>query len=115
MFSREDDQFTKTNIWQNLDFKKVKQRLNRITNQLEEVVPKSSQVKATASIDPKDHAKLKEFMEANHLTESQAIATIVNAFFSNTPQTASNTPNLPEETLEQIAAIKQQMTQITEI
>jgi L-arabinose isomerase len=83
MFRREDDKLTNTTIWQDVDFKKVKQRLNRITNQLEGVLAKSYKIQAVDLIDPEDYAKLREFMEVNELTESQAIATIVHAFFSH--------------------------------
>lgn len=85
MFRREDDKLTNTTIWQDVDFKKVKQRLNRITNQLEGVLAKSYKIQAIDLIDPEDYAKLREFMEVNELTESQAIATIVHAFFSDRP------------------------------
>jgi predicted naringenin-chalcone synthase len=83
MFSREDDKLTNTAIWQNLDFKKVKQRFDKITDKLERVRRQSSQIEARAFIDPEDYAKLREFMEQNELTESQAIAMIVNAFFNS--------------------------------
>ncbi len=83
MFSTEDEKLTNTAIWQNLDFKKVKQRFDQITDKLERVRRKSSQIEARAFIDPEDHAKLREFMEQNELTESQAIAMIVNAFFNS--------------------------------
>jgi hypothetical protein len=73
-------------IWQNLDFKKVKQRLNRITDQLEGVLSESSPIEATALLEPDDYIKLKEFMAANNLTESQAIAVILHAFFDTKPQ-----------------------------
>ena len=83
MFSTEDDKLTNTAIWQNLDFKKVKQRFDKITDKLERVRRNSSQIEARAFIDLEDHAKLREFMEHNELTESQAIAMIVNAFFNS--------------------------------
>jgi L-arabinose isomerase len=83
MFRREDDKLTNTTIWQDVDFKKVKQRLNRITNQVEGVLAKSYKIQAVDLIDAEDYAKLREFMEVNELTESQAIATIVHAFFSH--------------------------------
>lgn len=37
MFDRKEEKFSYTNIWLNLDFKKVKQRLKSITDQLDEV------------------------------------------------------------------------------
>lgn len=95
MSRREYEELTNTTIWQNLDFKKVKQRLNQITEQLEEVLPDTSQIEMASSIGPEDYAKLKEFMEANDLTELQAIATIVNAFFSDTPQASNNASTPP--------------------
>ncbi len=97
MSSREGDKLTNTNIWRNLDFKKVKQRLNRITDQIEGVLPKSSQIEAAGLLNPENHAKLREFMEVNQLTEAQAIAVIVSAFFSDPPQALSNTPSPPDD------------------
>ncbi len=79
---REDNNFTDADIWQSLDFKKVKQRLNNITDQLEKVRYKPFEIEAGELINPEDYAKLREFMEQNNLTESQAIAMIVNAFFN---------------------------------
>ena len=81
MSSTKEAKVTNATIWQNLDFKKVKQRLNRITDQLEQVLSQSSPIEAIDLLDPEDQIKLKEFMEANNLTESQAIAIIVHAFF----------------------------------
>lgn len=86
MSSTKEAKVTNATIWQNLDFKKVKQRLNRITDQLEGVLSQSSSIEATDLLDPEDQIKLKEFMEANNLTESQAIAVIVHAFFGTKPQ-----------------------------
>ena len=83
MFSTEDDKLTNTAIWQNLDFKKVKHRFDKITDKLEKVRRQSSPIEARTFIDPEDYAKLREFMEQNALTESQAIAMIVNAFFNS--------------------------------
>lgn len=85
MLSNHDDKLTNATIWQNLDFKKVQQRLNRITDQLEKGLSISSRVETADLINPEDRAKLREFMEENQLTESQAIAKIVNAFFRETP------------------------------
>ncbi|HEY9600931.1 MAG TPA: hypothetical protein V6C85_04920 [Allocoleopsis sp.] len=81
MSSTKDVKVANARIWQNLDFTKVKQRLNRITDQLEEVLPDSSPIEAIALLDPEDYIKLQEFMAANNLTESQAIAIIIHAFF----------------------------------
>jgi hypothetical protein len=81
MSSKRNDKFANPTVWQNLDFKTVKQRLNRITDRLEEVLPSSSQIEISGWLDPEDHTKLRQFMKANNLTESQAIGTIVNIFF----------------------------------
>ena len=86
MSRTEDAKVTNATIWQNLDFKKVKHRLNRITDQIEGVLSQSSPIAATDLLDLEDQIKLKEFMEANNLTESQAIAVIVHAFFDTKPQ-----------------------------
>jgi hypothetical protein len=109
---RQDHKFSRTNIWRNIDFRTVKQRVNEITDQIEEVLYESSQIEASHSIHPEDYAKLQEFMKVNQLTEAQAIARIVNAFFSDTAQELSNTPNPEDETLERIAALEQQMAQL---
>ncbi len=82
MSRRENVNFTEAAIWQSLDFKKVKQRLNQITDQLEKVRSKPFEIEAGELINPDDYAKLREFMEQNNLTESQAIAMIINAFFN---------------------------------
>jgi L-arabinose isomerase len=82
MSRRENVNFTEAAIWQSLDFKKVKQRLNQITDQLEKVRSKPFEIEAGELINPEDYAKLREFMEQNNLTESQAIAMIINAFFN---------------------------------
>jgi len=113
MFSKEEDRLTNITIWQSLDFQKVQQRLNRITDRLEGVLSKSSPKEATDLINPEDQAKLREFMELNQLTESQAIAMIVNAFFRDKPQALSNTPSSPDETLERIAALEQRLADIS--
>jgi hypothetical protein len=42
MFDREKKKFTDKDIWFNLDFYKVKQRIERITNQLDGVLSQSS-------------------------------------------------------------------------
>jgi L-arabinose isomerase len=81
MSTTKEAKSTNPTIWQNLDFKKVKQRLNRITDQLEQALSQSSPIEAIDLLDSEDQIKLKEFMEANNLTESQAIAVIVHAFF----------------------------------
>ena|SRR5919199_1229341 len=112
MFSRDNHSFSQTTIWQNLDFKKVQQRLNRITAQLEGVLSKSSQIEAAEFIDPENRAKLREFMEVNQLTESQAIAMIVSAFFSDTRQPLSSTPSSPDEILERLAVLEQQIAEL---
>jgi hypothetical protein len=113
MFSKEDDRLTNITIWQRLDFQKVQQRLNRITDRLEGVLSKASQMEAADFIAPEDQAKLRQFMEVNQLTESQAIALIVNAFFSDTPQALSNTPSSPDNSLERIAALEQRLADIS--
>jgi hypothetical protein len=82
MSRTEDAKVTNATIWQNLDFKKVKHRLNRITDQIEGVLSQSSPLEATDLLEPEDHVKLREFMEANNLTESQAIATIIHTFLT---------------------------------
>jgi L-arabinose isomerase len=82
MSRRENVNFTEAAIWQSLDFKKVKQRLNQITDQLEKVRSKPFEIEVGELINPEDYAKLREFMEQNNLTESQAIAMIINAFFN---------------------------------
>ena len=114
MFSRDNRSFSQTTIWQNLDFKKVQQRLNRITAQLEGVLSKSSQIEAAEFIDPENRAKLREFMEVNQLTESQAIAMIVSAFFSDTRQPLSNIPSSPDEILQRLAVLEQQIAELEE-
>ena len=86
MSSTKEAKVANTTIWQNLDFKTVKQRLNRITDQLEGALSESSPIEATDLLDPEDHLKLKEFMAANNLTESQAIAVIIHAFFDTKPE-----------------------------
>lgn len=112
MPKRQDNKPTSTNIWRNIDFRTVKQRVNGITDQIEGVLYEPSQIEGSNSIHPEDYAKLREFMKVNQLTEAQAIARIVNAFFSNTAQELSNTPNPEDETLERIAALEQQMAQL---
>jgi len=114
MFSRDNHSFSETTIWQNLDFKKVQQRLNRITAQLEGVLSKSSQIKAAEFIDSENRAKLREFMEVNQLTESQAIAMIVSAFLSNTRQPLSSTPSSPDEILQRLSVLEQQIAELEE-
>jgi DNA phosphorothioation-dependent restriction protein DptG len=112
MPKRQDHKATSRNIWRNIDFRTVKQRVNEITDQIEEVLYEPSQIEASNSIHPEDYAKLREFMKVNQLTEEQAIAKIVNAFFSNTAQELSNTPSPEDETLERIAALEQQMAEL---
>lgn len=112
MFSRDNRSFSQTTIWQNLDFKKVQQRLNRITAQLEGVLSKSSPIGIAELIDPENRAKLREFMEVNQLTESQAIAMIVRAFFSDTRQPLSNAPSSPDEILQRLAVLEQQIAEL---
>jgi hypothetical protein len=63
-------------------------------------------------IDPEDHAKLKAFMEQRELTESKAIAVIVNAFFGGTTKAQSNTPSRPDDVVDRIAALERQMEQV---
>lgn len=114
MFSRDNRSFSQTTIWQNLDFKKVQQRLNRITAQLEGVLSKSSPMGIAELIDPENRAKLREFMEVNQLTESQAIAMIVRAFFSDAQQSESNIPSSPDEILQRLAVLEQQIAELEE-
>ncbi len=98
MFSREDKKLTNSAIWLTLDFKKVKQRVNEITEQLEAVRGKPTpQIEAGEYIDPEDYAKLREFMKDNQLSESKAIAVILNAFFKGTAKPSSKPPNPLDE------------------
>ncbi|HEY9904009.1 MAG TPA: hypothetical protein V6D43_16540 [Candidatus Sericytochromatia bacterium] len=98
MFSREDKKLTNSAIWLTLDFKKVKQRVNEITEQLEAVRGKPTpQIEAGDYIDPEDYAKLREFMKDNQLSESKAIAVILNAFFKGTAKASSKPPNPLDE------------------
>lgn len=60
-------------------------------------------------IDPDDHKKLQDFMKQSNLTESRAIAAIVNAFFGGTPEELSRTPVAPER----IEAIEQQLAELS--
>ncbi len=112
MFNQQEDRLTNVTIWQRLDFKTVQQRLNRITDQLEKARSQPPQREAVDYIHPEAQAKLREFMEENQLTESQAIARIVNAFFSDTPRALSNAPSAPDELLERIAALEQQLAEL---
>lgn len=100
MFSRENKDLTTITIWQSLDFKTVKRRLNGITRKLEEVQGKSiDEVEAGDYIDPEDYFKLRKFMQDNQLSESKAIAVILNAFFRSTAKSSSNPPKPSDETL----------------
>ena len=100
MFSRENKDLTTITIWQSLDFRTVRQRLNGITRKLEEVQGKSiAELEAGDYIDPEDYFKLRKFMQDNQLSESKAIAVILNAFFRGIAQTSSNLPKSPDETL----------------
>lgn len=112
MFNQENENFTNTTVWQNLDFKTVKQRLNLITDQLESALVKSCTLEKTNYIYPEDQAKLLKFMEVNDLSEAQAIALIINAFFKDKPSTLINPPSLLNQTLERIAALEQQVAEL---
>ncbi|HEY9672110.1 MAG TPA: hypothetical protein V6D11_11740 [Waterburya sp.] len=112
MSRKENNKLNNTAIWETIDFKKVKHRLNRITHQIEGVLPESSQIKATDWLNPEDYAKLRQFMKANQLTEAQAIAMIVHTFFSDAQQSSSNIPSSPDEILKRIAALEQQMAEL---
>ncbi len=112
MSRKENNKLNNTAIWQTIDFKKVKHRLNRITNQIEGVLSESSPIKAPDELNPEDYAKLRQFMEANQLTEAQAIAMIVHTFFSDTQQPLSHVPSSPDEILNRIAVLEQQMAQL---
>ncbi len=100
MFSRENKDLTTITIWQSLDFRTVRQRLNGITRKLEEVQGKSiAELEAGDYIDPEDYFKLRKFMQDNQLSESKAIALILNAFFRGTAKASSNLPKPPNEKL----------------
>ena len=113
MFSKEDDRLTKITIWQRLDFNTVQQRLKRITEQLDSVLSQSYPIERADCINPQDYVKLREFMEANQLTESQAIAMIVNAFFRDTSEALSNPSSSPDELIKRIVALEQQVAELT--
>jgi hypothetical protein len=100
MFSRENKDLTTITIWQSLDFRTVRQRLNGITRKLEEVQGKSmAEVEVGDYIDPEDYFKLRKFMQDNQLSESKAIAVILNAFFRSTAKASINLPKSSDETL----------------
>ncbi|HEY9741542.1 MAG TPA: hypothetical protein V6C90_13710 [Coleofasciculaceae cyanobacterium] len=100
MLSKEDAKLNSTAVWLSLDFKTVKHRLNRITEQLEDVRCASTpQIEVGDYIDREDYTKLRKFMEDNQLNESKALAIIVNAFFRGTPTPPSSTLSPPDETL----------------
>lgn len=60
-------------------------------------------------ITPDDHSKLQQFMKERNLSESKAIAAIINAFFGGTPEELSRTPVAPER----IEAIEQQLAELS--
>lgn len=100
MSSRKSKDLITITIWQSLDFKTVRQRLDGITKKLEEVQGKSiAEVEAGDYIDSEDYFKLRKFMQDNQLSESKAIAVILNAFFRSTAKASSNLPKPPDETL----------------
>ena len=100
MSIRKNQDLTTITIWQSLDFKTIRKRLDGITRKIEEVQGKSlAEMEAGDYIDPEDYLKLRQFMQDNQLSESKAIAVILNAFFRSTAKASSNLPKPPEETL----------------
>jgi len=63
-------------------------------------------------ITPDDHSRLQQFMKERNLTESKAIAAIINAFFGGTPSVLSRTLGTPIEP-ERIEAIEQQLAELS--
>lgn len=63
-------------------------------------------------ISPEDHEKLQQFMKERNLTESRAIAAIINAYFGGTPEELSRTPSTPADVVERITAVEEQVAEL---
>lgn len=63
-------------------------------------------------IAPDDYERLQSFMKERNLTESKAIAAIINAFFGGTPEELSRTLGTPLES-ERIEAIEKQLADLS--
>lgn len=63
-------------------------------------------------ISPEDHEQLQQFMKERNLTESRAIAAIINAYFGGTPEALSRTPSTPADVVERITAVEEQVAEL---
>jgi hypothetical protein len=70
--------------------------------------------RVVAYVQPENHAKLREYMEANGLTESKAIDVILGEFFGvDVPRVASS--SIPGDLTEQITDIKDRLGRIERV
>ena len=63
-------------------------------------------------VSPENHAKLREFMEREGLSESKALDVILSAYFGTPSTLKSVTAGIPSDIPERVSTLEQQIAEL---